>query len=105
MLTALKRSGRLAGIYTTYAGMLFGATWALDRWLVWQLQRDVAPRIADAELWDIRDEPEPLQIAATAAAPRCSVQECPEHPTAEIHGWPVCNTHDPRSGARVILPA
>lgn len=93
MFSLIKRSGRLAGICTTYAGVMFGGVWLLDRWLVWQLVREAhryPPYAAPAPVV----EPEPAPTG-----PRCSVWTCDNAPTADIHGWLVCGIHDPREAA------
>lgn len=93
MLNRIKRSGRLAGIYTTYAGILFGFTWLLDRWLVWQLVRTTPAMAAAAPCSEVAHEGKPV--------PRCASLDCPNAPTVDIHGWLVCDDHRPPRGATI----
>lgn len=83
---SVRRPGRIVAGFTSATGLLFGATWLLDRALVWQLRREA---ITMAGGCTTHDEPAPLN------APRCVAMGCPKPPTNKVHGWEVCEDHDP----------
>ena len=100
MFSLIKRSGRLACIYTTYAWIMYGGVWRLDRWLAWQLARELGAWGAKlAESVESRTEDLGLLPALDQAGPRCAVWNCNNAPVATSHGWDVCGIHDPRDKA------
>lgn len=84
-----KTTRAAAAAMTSATGLLFGATWLLDRLLVWQLRREAVNFTSD------HIAPEP----ASTPVDGCQVMGCGAPVTNVIHGWKVCDEHDPMPAA------
>lgn len=102
--TPIKRPARIVAGFTSATGLLFGATWLLDRALVWQLRRE-AINMAGGCAHD-SDPETPYDVLASVHIEDhhgVTLCQCGKPATTQIHGWDVCEDHDHAGGPREAI--